>query len=107
MIIFKNAKVVNFNPAEVLETVDIIVDETHIVEVGKGASDKYQGNSEIEVIELKNQIVMPGDHVICAVTGQKIPLDELKYWNFKRQEPYIDAEASLKAELRNKSKDKP
>ncbi|HYI43379.1 MAG TPA: DUF2093 domain-containing protein [Sphingomicrobium sp.] len=39
-----------------------------------------------------------GDHVICAVTGAKIPLQELRYWSVDRQEPYVDAEASLRAE---------
>ena len=39
-----------------------------------------------------------GDHVVCAVTGEHIPLHELKYWSVERQEAYVDAEASLKAE---------
>jgi len=38
------------------------------------------------------------DHVVCAVTGASIPLHELKYWSVERQEPYVDAEASLRAE---------
>ncbi len=41
-----------------------------------------------------------GDHVICAVTGASIPLHELRYWSVERQEPYADADASLKAEKR-------
>ncbi|MCL6679669.1 DUF2093 domain-containing protein [Sphingomonas sp. RG327] len=44
------------------------------------------------------RILASGDHVVCAVTGQRIPLHELKYWSVERQEPYVDAEASLKAE---------
>lgn len=44
------------------------------------------------------QIMVPGSHVVCAVTDQAIPLDELKYWNSERQEAYVDAEASLAAE---------
>lgn len=40
-----------------------------------------------------------GDHVICAVTGRKIPIAELRYWSVDRQEAYVDAAASLKAEL--------
>ncbi len=39
-----------------------------------------------------------GDHVVCAVTRQPIPLGELKYWSVARQEPYATAEASLQAE---------
>lgn len=44
------------------------------------------------------RIMAPGDHVICAITGLRIPLSELRYWSVARQEPYVDAEASLKAE---------
>jgi hypothetical protein len=36
------------------------------------------------------------------VTGAKIPLHELKYWSVERQEPYVDAEASLRAERARK-----
>ena len=46
------------------------------------------------------RILASGDHVVCAVTGQRIPLHELKYWSVERQEPYVDAEASVKAEQR-------
>ena len=44
------------------------------------------------------RLLSDGDHVVCAVTGTPIPLHELKYWSVERQEPYIDAAASLKAE---------
>lgn len=46
------------------------------------------------------RVLSNGDHVICAVTGSRIPLHELKYWSVDRQEPYVDAEASLKAAQR-------
>ena len=42
-------------------------------------------------------ILAQGDHVLCAVTGVKIPLAELRYWSVERQEAYVDAAASLKA----------
>ena len=44
------------------------------------------------------RVLVPGDHVVCAVTSQPIPLSELKYWSVERQEPYVSAEASLEAE---------
>ncbi|HEX8841809.1 MAG TPA: DUF2093 domain-containing protein [Sphingomicrobium sp.] len=44
------------------------------------------------------RLLSDGDHVVCAVTGERIPLHELRYWSVGRQEPYVDAEASLKAE---------
>lgn len=44
------------------------------------------------------RVLSDGDHVVCAVTGSHIALHELKYWSVARQEPYVDAEASLRAE---------
>ena len=41
-----------------------------------------------------------GDHVRCAETGVAIPLEQLRYWSVARQEPYLDAAASMAAELR-------
>lgn len=46
------------------------------------------------------RVLVDGDHVICAVTGAAIPLQELRYWSVERQEPYVDAGASLQAETR-------
>jgi len=46
------------------------------------------------------RLLADGDHVICAVTGARIPLQELRYWSVERQEPYVDADASLEAERR-------
>ena len=44
------------------------------------------------------RVLSNGDHVICAITGARIPLHELRYWSVERQEAYADADASLKAE---------
>ncbi len=44
------------------------------------------------------RLLSDGDHVRCAVTGERIPLEKLRYWNVARQEAYRDAEASLAAE---------
>jgi hypothetical protein len=44
------------------------------------------------------RVLSDGDHVVCAVTGAQIPLHELKYWSVERQQAYVDAAASLKAE---------
>ena len=47
------------------------------------------------------RVLSDGDHVICAVTGARIPLHELRYWSVERQEAYADAAASLEAERRS------
>jgi hypothetical protein len=44
------------------------------------------------------RVLTHGDHVLCAVTRQPIPLAELKYWSVDRQEAYGSAAASLEAE---------
>jgi len=44
------------------------------------------------------RVLSHGDHVVCAVTRQPIPLGELKYWSVERQEAYATPEASLQAE---------
>ena len=43
------------------------------------------------------RVLSNGDHVVCAVTGRRVPLDELRYWSVERQEPYASVEAALKA----------
>ncbi len=44
-------------------------------------------------------IIEHGDHVICAISGKKILLENLNYWNVDEQEPYFSyVEASIKRE---------
>jgi len=38
----------------------------------------------------------PGDHVACAVTGETIPLDLLRYWSVERQEAYATPEIATR-----------
>ncbi len=45
------------------------------------------------------RLLSPGDHVLCAITGQVIPLEELRYWSVIKQEPYATAEISTRAVL--------
>jgi len=45
------------------------------------AKIKFNSN-DFEVIE-------PGDHVVCAVSGKNIPLNQLTYWNTELQEAYF------------------
>lgn len=45
------------------------------------------------------QILSHGFYVTCAVTGEQIPLDDLRYWNVARQEPYANGVVSYQREL--------
>lgn len=42
------------------------------------------------------RMVSAGSHVVCAVSGEKIPLDALRYWSVERQEPYASAAIATK-----------
>ncbi|GAA4828320.1 DUF2093 domain-containing protein [Sphingosinicella ginsenosidimutans] len=56
--------------------------------------------ARIHYLQGTYRVLVPGDHVICAVTHQPIPLSDLRYWSAERQEAYVDAASSLKAEGR-------
>ena len=43
------------------------------------------------------RVLAPGDHVVCAVSGERIALDALRYWSVARQEAYAGAEIAAKA----------
>ena len=55
--------------------------------------------AKIKYLPNNYQILKDGDHVICAVSGKKILLENLTYWNVDLQEPYFSyVEASKKRE---------
>ena len=41
------------------------------------------------------RVVKPGRYVRCAVTGVRIPLDALRYWNPDAQEAYAGPKEAL------------
>lgn len=41
------------------------------------------------------QVIVPGRYVTCAVTGLRIELERLRYWNAERQQAYVNAAAAL------------
>ncbi len=41
------------------------------------------------------RVLRTGSHVLCAVTGRAIPLDELRYWSVHHQEPYASAAIAI------------
>ena len=45
------------------------------------------------------QVVIQGDYVRCAMSGQPIKLDDLRYWSVPRQEAYASAALALKRHL--------
>ena len=55
------------------------------------------GEAEVSYGASDFMIMKGGAYVTCAVTGERIPLEELRYWNDDRQEAYVDAAAALEA----------
>jgi hypothetical protein len=41
------------------------------------------------------RVIKPGRYVLCAVSGVKIPLEALRYWNAARQEAYAGPTEAL------------
>lgn len=54
------------------------------------------GEAQIVFLDGDFEVRRPGAFVCCSVTGRKIPLDELRYWNVDLQEAYADPDAKLK-----------
>jgi hypothetical protein len=58
----------------------------------------FGGGTEARVRYLAGefQVLSAGDFVRCAVTGARIELANLTYWNVELQEAYATAEVSMK-----------
>jgi len=58
-----------------------------------------KGEARVRFLDGEFQVLSPGDFVRCAVTGEPIPLSELKYWSVELQEAYASVEISLRRYL--------
>ena len=55
--------------------------------------------AKIKYLPNNFQIIQEGDHVVCAISGKKIRLEDLNYWNVDLQEAYYSyKEAAIKKE---------
>ncbi len=43
------------------------------------------------------RVLTPGDHVVCAVSGVVIPIDQIRYWDVARQQAYATAQIASEA----------
>ena len=56
--------------------------------------------AKIKYLPNNFEVLEEGDHVICAISGKQIKIDELQYWNVELQEAYYSyIEASKKREI--------
>jgi hypothetical protein len=53
------------------------------------------GEAVVEYLDSNLKVIRPGSYVRCAVTGQAIPLDAVRYWSVERQEAYVSPAAVL------------
>ena len=55
--------------------------------------------AKIKYLPNNFQVIQDGDHVICVISGKKITLENLTYWNVEDQEAYFSyIEAQSKRE---------
>ncbi len=55
--------------------------------------------AKLRYLDADFQVLQEGEFVRCAVTGQPVRLDRLRYWSVERQEPYASAEAAFRRHL--------
>ncbi len=63
----------------------------------------FSGEAKVHYGAADFTILNPGGYVLCAVTGDRIEIDQLRYWSHERQEAYRDASASLEAFQKGRS----
>lgn len=54
-----------------------------------------EGLAEIEYLDGEYRVVKQGSFVFCAVTGETIPLEALRYWSVDLQEAYANPGIAL------------
>jgi hypothetical protein len=66
-----------------------------------GAMNRFErqpptpGEAQVEYLDGEFRVLKPGPFVTCAVTGLKIALEDLRYWDVDLQEAYASPQAKL------------
>ena len=57
--------------------------------------------AKIKYLPNNFEVIQDGDYVVCAISGKKISLENLTYWNVEEQEAYFSyVEAAKKRETK-------
>ena len=56
------------------------------------SSGRESGEAKLHYGPNGFRVLRAGQHVFCAVSGEAIPLEELRYWSVDHQEAYASAE---------------
>ena len=54
-----------------------------------------EGVADVEYLDGEYRVVKSGSFVYCAVTGEPIPLESLRYWSVDLQEAYASPAIAL------------
>ena len=54
-----------------------------------------RGEAKLRYFDGEFQVLIPGDFVRCAVTGEPIALADLRYWSVELQEAYASADIAF------------
>ncbi len=54
-----------------------------------------QGEAKLHYLQGSFEVIRPGAYIVCAVTKERVSLDELRYWNADLQEAYATCESAL------------
>lgn len=63
-----------------------------------GSTEKQ---AKVKYLDGEFEIINDGQYVICAVSGKRISLNDLKYWSVERQEAYNSAHLALTQHKKN------
>jgi len=62
----------------------------------------YKKLAKLRYLPNNFEIIDQGDHVVCAISGKKIPIENLNYWNVDLQEAYYSyVEAAQKRDKKD------
>ena len=54
-----------------------------------------QREAKLKYLDAEFQVLREGDYVRCAVTGDPIRVENLRYWNVGRQVPFKSADVAF------------
>jgi hypothetical protein len=63
----------------------------------------HSREAKLRYLDHEFEVVSPGEFVRCAVTGDPIRLDGLRYWSVAKQAPYKTALISFEDFLKSKA----
>ena len=60
--------------------------------------------AKIKYLPNNFRVIDSGDYVVCAVSGKKINIENLTYWNVELQEPYFSYKEAFQKREENEKK---